>query len=91
MHSCGLSLTRQMGAPNQVRSLVAAESMGVRLMKRVGATKPKVAVPSLAGPVAHKLPVILHCIWTDGTDEGDREGLTVRPPLLRASGRLSLL
>jgi hypothetical protein len=34
---------------------------GVRLMKRVGAKKAKVAV-------ARKLAVILHCIWTDGTD-----------------------
>jgi transposase len=31
------------------------------LMKRVGAKKAKVAV-------ARKLAVILHCIWTDGTD-----------------------
>ena len=30
-------------------------------MKRIGAKKAKVAV-------ARKLAVILHCIWTDGTD-----------------------
>jgi transposase len=37
------------------------KAWGVRLMKRVGATKAKVAV-------ARKLAVILHRIWTDGTD-----------------------
>jgi transposase len=37
------------------------KAWGVRLMKRVGARKAKVAV-------ARKLAVILHCIWTDGTD-----------------------
>jgi transposase len=37
------------------------KAWGVRLMKRVGAKKAKVAV-------ARKLAVILHCIWTDGTD-----------------------
>jgi hypothetical protein len=35
--------------------------MPVRLMKRVDAKKAKVAV-------ARKLAIILHCIWTDGTD-----------------------
>jgi transposase len=39
----------------------ALKAWGVRLMKRVGAKKAKVAV-------ARKLAVILHCIWTDGTD-----------------------
>jgi hypothetical protein len=34
---------------------------GTRLMKRVGAKKAKVAV-------ARKIAVILHCIWTDGTE-----------------------
>jgi len=37
------------------------KAWGVRLMKRIGAKKAKVAV-------ARKLAVILHCIWTDGTD-----------------------
>jgi transposase len=37
------------------------KAWGVRLMKRVGAKKAKVAV-------ARKLAVILHCIWVDGTD-----------------------
>jgi transposase len=37
------------------------KAWGVRLMKRVGATKAKVAV-------ARKLAVILHRIWTDGTE-----------------------
>jgi transposase len=37
------------------------KAWGVRLMKRVGATKAKVAV-------ARKLAVILHRMWTDGTD-----------------------
>lgn len=36
------------------------KAWGVRLMKRVGAKKAKVAV-------ARKLAIILHCIWTDGT------------------------
>jgi transposase len=37
------------------------KAWGVRLMKRVGATKAKVAV-------ARKLAVILHRIWIDGTE-----------------------
>jgi transposase len=37
------------------------KAWGVRLMKRIGATKAKVAV-------ARKLAVILHRIWTDGTE-----------------------
>jgi transposase len=36
------------------------KAWGIRLMKRVGAKKAKVAV-------ARKIAVILHCIWTDGT------------------------
>jgi hypothetical protein len=39
----------------------ALKAWGVRLMKRVGAKKAKVAV-------ARKIAVILHCIWTDGTE-----------------------
>jgi transposase len=38
----------------------ALKAWGTRLMKRVGAKKAKVAV-------ARKIAVILHCIWTDGT------------------------
>jgi transposase len=38
----------------------ALKAWGLRLMKRVGAKKAKVAV-------ARKIAVILHCIWTDGT------------------------
>jgi transposase len=37
------------------------KAWGVRLMKRIGATKAKVAV-------ARKLAVILHPIWTDGIE-----------------------
>jgi transposase len=39
----------------------ALKAWGIRLMKRVGAKKAKVAV-------ARKIAVILHCIWTDGTE-----------------------
>ena len=38
----------------------ALKAWGIRLMKRIGATKAKVAV-------ARKIANILHCIWTDGT------------------------
>jgi transposase len=38
----------------------ALKAWGIRLMKRVGGKKAKVAV-------ARKIAVILHCIWTDGT------------------------
>jgi transposase len=38
----------------------ALKAWGIRLVKRVGLKKAKVAV-------ARKLAVILHCIWTDGT------------------------
>jgi transposase len=38
----------------------ALKAWGIRLMKRIGAKKAKVAV-------ARKIAVILHCIWTDGT------------------------
>jgi hypothetical protein len=34
---------------------------GLRLMKRIGVKKAKVAI-------ARKIAVILHCIWTDGTE-----------------------
>jgi transposase len=36
------------------------KAWGVRLMKRIGAKKAKVAI-------ARKIAVILHCIWVDGT------------------------
>lgn len=39
----------------------ALKAWGMRLMKRIGAKKAKVAV-------ARKIAVILHCIWTDGTE-----------------------
>lgn len=39
----------------------ALKAWGTRLMKRIGAKKAKVAV-------ARKIAVILHCIWTDGTE-----------------------
>jgi hypothetical protein len=39
----------------------ARKAWGTRLMKRVGAKKAKVAG-------ARKIAVILHCIWTDGTE-----------------------
>ncbi len=39
----------------------ALKAWGTGLMKRVGAKKAKVAV-------ARKIAVILHCIWTDGTE-----------------------
>ncbi len=41
--------------------LVCAESWGLRLAKRIGFKKAKVAV-------ARKLAVILHRMWRDGTD-----------------------
>ena len=45
---------------HRTRRWSALKAWGVRLMKRVGAKKAKVAV-------ARKIAVILHCIWTDGT------------------------
>ncbi len=36
------------------------KAWGMRLLKRVGAKKAKVAI-------ARKIALILHCIWTDGT------------------------
>ena len=52
--AAGVLLTR-------VRRWSPLKAWGVRLMKRVGAKKAKVAV-------ARKLAVILHRIWTDGTN-----------------------
>ena len=39
----------------------ALKAWGTRLMKRIGAKKAKVAV-------ARKIAIVLHCIWTDGTE-----------------------
>jgi transposase len=39
----------------------ALKAWGIRLMKRIGVKKAKVAV-------ARKIAVILHCIWADGTE-----------------------
>ena len=39
----------------------ALKVWGTRLMKRIGAKKAKIAV-------ARKIAIILHCIWTDGTE-----------------------
>ena len=36
------------------------KSWGLKLAKRIGSKKAKVAV-------ARKLAIILHCLWTDGT------------------------
>ena len=58
------------------------KAWGTRLMKRVGAKKAKVAV-------ARKIAIILHCIWTDGTEFewGDPEsGVTLsKIPALQRS------
>ena len=42
-------------------ALVPAQSLGARLAKRIGSKKARVAI-------ARKIAVILHCIWTDGTE-----------------------
>ena len=47
--------------PHRTQRWSALKAWGIRLMKRVGAKKAKVAV-------ARKIAVILHCIWTDGTE-----------------------
>ena len=52
--AAGVLLTR-------VRRPSPLKAWGLRLAKRSGAKKAKVAV-------ARKLAVILHCIWTDGTE-----------------------
>jgi transposase len=52
--AAGVLLTR-------VERWSSLKAWGVRLMKRIGTTKAKVAV-------ARKLAVILHRIWTDGTE-----------------------
>ena len=45
---------------NRTQRLSALKAWGVRLMKRVGVKKAKVAV-------ARTIAVVMHCIWTDGT------------------------
>ena len=52
--AAGVLLTR-------VQRMSPLKAWGLRLAKRIGAKKAKVAV-------ARKLAVILHCMWTDGTD-----------------------
>ena len=49
------------------------KAWGMRLAKRIGMKKAKVAV-------ARKIAVILHCIWVDGTtfEWGEREGGLIR-------------
>jgi transposase len=44
-----------------VRRPSPLKSWAAKLVKRIGSKKAKVAV-------ARKLAVILHCIWTDGTE-----------------------
>jgi transposase len=43
----------------RVQRWSALKAWGMRLLKRLGAKKAKVAL-------ARKIAVILHCIWTDG-------------------------
>ena len=52
--AAGVLLTR-------VQRMSPLKAWGLRLAKRIGAKKAKVAV-------ARKLAVILHCMWTDGTE-----------------------
>ena len=52
--AAGVLLTR-------VQRMSPLKAWGLRLVKRIGAKKAKVAV-------ARKLAVILHCMWTDGTE-----------------------
>ena len=52
--AAGVLLTR-------VQRMSPLKAWGLRLAKRIGAKKAKVAV-------ARKLAVILHCMWTNGTD-----------------------
>lgn len=40
--------------------MVLPQSLGMKLAKRIGMKKAKVAI-------ARKIAVILHCIWVDGT------------------------
>lgn len=46
---------------HRTRRWSALKAWGMRLMKRIGARKAKVAM-------ARKIAVILHCIWVDGTE-----------------------
>ena len=42
------------------KEMVLPQSLGMKLAKRIGMKKAKVAI-------ARKIAVILHCIWVDGT------------------------
>ena len=46
---------------NRVSKHVPLRAWGLRLKERVGVKKAQVAV-------AHKLAVLMHAIWTDGTE-----------------------
>jgi hypothetical protein len=43
------------------QAVVAAAGLGLRLVKRIGLKKAKVAI-------ARKMAIILHYIWSDGTE-----------------------
>ena len=45
----------------RVQRFSPLKAWGMRLAKRIGARKARIAV-------ARKIAVILHCIWTDGTE-----------------------
>lgn len=45
---------------HRTRKVVNLEGVGMRLIKRIGMKKAKLAI-------ARKIAVILHCIWVDGT------------------------
>ena len=60
-----------------VRRSSPLKSWGMKLAKRIGAKKAKVAI-------ARKMAVILHCIWTDGTQfEWSRETQRLSPKVNR--------
>ena len=56
-----VALCRQVGLLTRVSHWCALKSWGLRLAKRIGFKKAKVAV-------ARKLAIILHRMWCDGTD-----------------------
>ena len=64
---CGVTFTRTClyeavnGLLTKVQRFSPLKAWGVRLVKRIGAHKARAAV-------ARKIAVILHCIWTDGTE-----------------------
>jgi transposase len=45
----------------KVQRFSPLKAWGMRLVKRIGARKARIAV-------ARKIAVILHCIWADGTE-----------------------